>query len=74
MLVLERKQGQKICLDTSDGPIEIIVTEPRAGRVKLGIVAPAKISILRDELTAGQPLTQQAPKHTSIQLQVKNVY
>ncbi len=50
MLVLERKEGQTVLIQTSDGLIEVMVTRSQAGRVKLGISAPRSISIVREEL------------------------
>ncbi len=54
MLVLERRSGQTIILNTSDGIVEVVVTQSQAGRVKLGITAPMSVSIVRKELI---PLT-----------------
>ena len=54
MLVLERRSGQTIILNTSDGIVEVVVTQSQAGRVKLGITAPTSVSIVRKELI---PLT-----------------
>lgn len=50
MLVLERRSGQTIILSTSDGIVEVVVSQSQAGRVKLGINAPLSVSIVRKEL------------------------
>lgn len=50
MLILERRSGQTIILNTSDGIVEVAVTQSQAGRVKLGITAPMSVSIVRKEL------------------------
>lgn len=50
MLVLERTEGQKIILNTSDGPVEIVVYNIQQGRLRLGVNAPQSISIIREEL------------------------
>ncbi len=52
MLVLSRKEGEKILIGSAhDGTeIEISVVEIRGGRVRLGIVAPRNVSIRRQEL------------------------
>jgi carbon storage regulator len=47
MLVLTRKNGEKIVID---GDIEITVLEIRGSQVRLGIVAPKDVSVLREEL------------------------
>ena len=47
MLVLSRKAGQRIRI----GPaIEVAVLSARKGRVKLGVVAPPGVTILREEV------------------------
>jgi carbon storage regulator len=47
MLVLCRKQGQRIVLGDN---IWVTVVEIRGGRVRLGVRAPAEVSIRRLEL------------------------
>ncbi len=47
MLVLSRKEGQRIVIGSG---IEIVVTEVRGNRVKLGITAPPEVPIHRKEL------------------------
>jgi len=60
MLVLSRKAGEKIILQTSDGPITIVVTSVRsASNVGIGIQAPSSIGITRSELLS--PLPKEAP-------------
>ncbi len=49
MLILSRKEGQKIVIDEH---ITIIVTHVNGNRIKLGIEAPPHISVKRDELAA----------------------
>jgi len=52
MLVLSRKEGEKILIGSAlDGTeIEISVVEIRGGRVRLGISAPRNVAIRRQEL------------------------
>jgi len=52
MLVLERKEGQRIILETSDGTVEIVLFNLQQGRVSIGIAAPVTIKIIRKELLA----------------------
>lgn len=47
MLILSRKVGESMILHDD---IEIIVTEVTGDRVKLGILAPKEVKVLRKEL------------------------
>ncbi|GHO56423.1 carbon storage regulator [Ktedonobacter robiniae] len=47
MLVLRRKEGEKILLA---GNILLEVLEVHEGRVKLGITAPPEVDIVREEI------------------------
>ncbi|MBM3746611.1 MAG: carbon storage regulator [Acidobacteria bacterium] len=47
MLVIRRRAGESILIGEG---IEIQVAEISGGRVKLGIVAPAEVTILRKEV------------------------
>ena len=49
MLILTRKIDQSIIIQ---GNITIMVLGVERDRVKLGIAAPAEVSVLREELTA----------------------
>jgi len=49
MLVLSRKIGESLLIDSKT---EVRVLEVRGGRVRLGITAPAELTIRRSELTA----------------------
>ncbi len=46
MLIIARRKGQRILI--GDG-VEVVVTELSKGVVKLGIVAPTSLTILRGE-------------------------
>lgn len=50
MLVLGRLVGQKIVVETSDGPIEIVVRDICGRQVKVGVHAPKSVKIMRKEL------------------------
>jgi carbon storage regulator len=47
MLIVNRKVGERIVIG---GGIEIVVTEVTARKVRLGIVAPRGVSVLRGEV------------------------
>ena len=47
MLVLSRRQGEKIVID---GRITVVVSQLKGGRVRVAIDAPPEVSILRGEL------------------------
>jgi carbon storage regulator CsrA len=53
MLVLKRKLGEKIYID--GGLIEIELVEAGRDWCKLGITAPASVSVLRDDLIPEGP-------------------
>jgi carbon storage regulator len=48
MLVLSRKLGEKILIE---GGIELVVVRIGNGNVRLGIVAPRELQIIRQELS-----------------------
>ena len=50
MLVLTRTRGESIVIQTTDGPIEVVVTRVLDSRVKIGINAPDNVRILRTEI------------------------
>ncbi len=52
MLVLRRKVGESIILD---GVISVSVLAVEGERVKIGITAPAEITIVREELLKNAP-------------------
>lgn len=63
MLVLSRKKNQRIMLD---GGIVITVIRSQRGKVRLGIVAPKEVRILREELIDRQSSgTAQLPQPDS---------
>lgn len=55
MLVLTRKIGEKVVLD---GNITVTIGEIKGDKVKIGIEAPADVSILRSELVASRCMHQ----------------
>ena len=60
MLVLSRKPGEKVCIG---GDITLEVLDVTAGRVRIGLIAPDRIHIVRAELLAphkGLPLRNNA--------------
>lgn len=50
MLVLSRRRDEKIIVQTSDGPIVFTVCQVKGGAVRVGIDAPKKCKIMREEL------------------------
>jgi carbon storage regulator len=63
MLVLSRKVGERLMIGDA---IEVTVEAVRGGSVRLGIVAPVEIPVLREELTwsnADDPLAAK-PRRT----------
>ena len=54
MLVLSRKVDQKIVIPSLDATIQILAI--RGNTVRIGIQAPADVTILRAELVEGDPV------------------
>lgn len=48
MLVLERKEGQKIVV--GNGLVTVTVVRVRGGKVKVGIEAPRELTVNREEV------------------------
>jgi carbon storage regulator len=63
MLVLTRKLNETIVID---GNITVTVVEVRGNRVKLGIVAPMEIPVMREEIALSMRDREQ-PLHAASQ-------
>lgn len=50
MLVLTRKQGERVVIGEGPDAVTLIVVEVDRGRVRLGFTAPDHVSIDREEL------------------------
>jgi carbon storage regulator len=50
MLVLTRKEQEKVIIYTSDGDIEITINRIDGNQVRLGFDAPENVDIEREEL------------------------
>ena len=50
MLILSRKQGERIVLTMGDLKVEVLVTDILNDRVKIGIDAPSEVKIHREEV------------------------
>lgn len=50
MLVLSRKSNEKITCITDDTIVEISVVEIRGDKVRLGVTAPDKVGVYRNEV------------------------
>jgi len=59
MLVLSRKENQELIIGDN---IVVRVLRVEGGRVRLGIEAPAEVSIRREELAAHSPAGNARPK------------
>jgi len=55
MLVLRRKPEERIVIATPAGPISITVTRIERRSVQLGIHAPTRCQVLREELVTQEP-------------------
>jgi carbon storage regulator CsrA len=54
MLVLGRQTGERIYLETSDGPIWITIINTERGRCRLGVEAPRTVIVMREELLSDE--------------------
>ncbi|MGM0614749.1 MAG: carbon storage regulator [Pseudomonadota bacterium] len=50
MLVLSRNLGEKVIIDTSDGPITVMPISVHGAQVKLGFEGPKSVAINREEI------------------------
>ncbi len=57
MLVIRRRPGESVVLS---GGIEIVVLDATAHGVKLGITAPAEVTVLRKEIYLAQQANRRA--------------
>lgn len=61
MLILNRREGETVMITASNGePIEVTVSETRAGHVRLGFHAPESVVIDRGEVHAAKVRDRQA--------------
>jgi carbon storage regulator len=60
MLVLTRKLNESIIID---GNITLTVVEVRGNRVKLGIVAPGEVPVMREEIAMAMKERRQHAVH-----------
>lgn len=60
MLVLSRKRDEKIVLRVGDEDIELTVVRIDANKVRLGIQASNKVTILRSELIGQADKSEQS--------------
>jgi carbon storage regulator CsrA len=63
MLVLSRRLGEAILIDTPQGRVRIKITDvdSRTQRCRLGIDAPAEMAVLRGELLPRSPEESSPP-------------
>lgn len=50
MLVLSRNPQQSILIHTSDGIIEVLINQVKGAQIRLGIIAPDDVLIMRKEI------------------------
>lgn len=68
MLVLGRRVNESIRIHTSDGIIEVLITQIDQNQVKIGFEAPKSIQIVRREIDA----TTTARPHLSASVDLSN--
>jgi carbon storage regulator len=67
MLVLTRKLNESIIID---GNITLTVVEVRGNRVKLGIVAPGEVPVMREEIAVAMSERRQTEARRSTRMPV----
>lgn len=55
MLILSRKQGEKILIEMAGKTIEVVVEKTGTSKTKIGIAAPMKARIMRAEIANELP-------------------
>jgi len=50
MLVLTRREGETVIVETSDGPITVSVENINGQQIRVGFEAPRSVGIVRGEL------------------------
>lgn len=76
MLILSRKPNESLLIESSDGIIELVVTEITSGQVRLGIQAPQNCKILRKELAQTMQHNRMAaakPSSTDLRSAIANL-
>ena len=66
MLIIRRRAGETLVVD---GGIEIQVLEIGANRVKLGIVAPPQVNVVRKEVALARAQTKAAANPAARELE-----
>lgn len=51
MLLLSRSIGERIIIETADGPITITLCETSGSQARLGIDAPRHVAVHREEIS-----------------------
>ncbi|MFN7925067.1 MAG: carbon storage regulator [Bryobacteraceae bacterium] len=65
MLVIRRREGESLVIQTPSGPVEIGIFEISPTRVKIGIQAPDDVHILRKEMLLAQAQNRAAAEALS---------
>ena len=55
MLILSRKQGEKVLIEMAGETIEVVVEKTGTSKTKIGIAAPMKAKIIRAEIANKLP-------------------
>lgn len=63
MLVLSRKRSESIVIDVDGTQINVMVIEIRGDKVRLGVEAPRKWGVHRDEVWARMHAGDETPPH-----------
>lgn len=56
MLVLSRKLGEKIIIQSASGPVVVTVVKIDRNQTRLGIEAPTEVRVYREEIAPSRPV------------------
>lgn len=62
MLVLTRRPGDRVIIETGAERIEVVCCEVGRGQVKLGFIAPESVSVDREEIWLKKRLDKGSPE------------
>jgi len=55
MLCLTRNVHESVIIQSSDGPIEVVINKIKGNQVQVGFIADPRVSIIREELYKPTP-------------------
>lgn len=66
MLVLSRKLGEKIIIQSASGPVVVTVVKIDRNQTRLGIEAPIDVRVYREEIAPSRTMESVDPRPTVV--------